>query len=118
MRYRYRLIIRCTNKFPPFFIENWAFIVKELNIMFFSKYWPSLPTTFSLFSGSIPIPHRKNASSFEAIHESTQFLVFSYDVKCCSGRPCVINQNNWKSEGAMSGKYGGWGQTFHFRVPK
>lgn len=23
----------CTNKFPPFFIKNWAFIVKEWNLM-------------------------------------------------------------------------------------
>ena len=34
-------IIRCTNKFPPFFIKNWAFIVKERNLMFYSKYCPS-----------------------------------------------------------------------------
>ena len=33
--------IRCTNKFPPLFIKSWAFIVKERNLMFYSKYCPS-----------------------------------------------------------------------------
>ena len=33
--------IRCTNKFPTFFIKNWAFIVKERNLMFYSKNCPS-----------------------------------------------------------------------------
>ena len=33
--------IRCTNKFPPFFIKNWAFIMKERKLMFYSKYCPS-----------------------------------------------------------------------------
>ena len=28
------IIIRCTNKFPTFFIKNWAFIVKERNLIF------------------------------------------------------------------------------------
>ena len=36
------LSIRCTNKFPPFFfIKSWAFILKERNLMFYSKYCPS-----------------------------------------------------------------------------
>ena len=35
------LNIRCTNKFPRFFIKNWAFIMKEQNLMFYSKYCPS-----------------------------------------------------------------------------
>ena len=86
-------IIRSINKFPPFFIKNWAFIVKEQYLMFYLKYCLSLATTFSHLSGRIRIPHRKNASSFEAIHESTQFLVSSYDVKCCSDRPCAIDRN-------------------------
>ena len=30
--------IRCTNKFPPFFIKNWASIVKERNLMFYWQY--------------------------------------------------------------------------------
>ena len=68
-------IIRSINRFPPFFIKNWAFIVKERYLMFYSKYCPSLATTFSHLSGSIWIPRRKNASSFEAIHESIQFLI-------------------------------------------
>ena len=72
------ILIRCTNNFPPFFIKNWAFIVKERNLIFYSKHGPSLATTFSYLSGSIRIPRRKNTLSFEAIHESTQFLVFSY----------------------------------------
>ena len=33
--------IRCTNNFPPFFIKNWAFIAKERNLMFYSKFSPS-----------------------------------------------------------------------------
>ena len=32
---------RCTNKFPPFFYQKWAFIVKERNLMFYSKYCQS-----------------------------------------------------------------------------
>ena len=77
-----------------------------------------LTSTFSHLSSSIRIPRRKNASSFEAIRESTQFLVFSYDVKCCWDRPCVMDWNKWKSEGAMSGEYGGWGETSHLNFPK
>ena len=38
--------IRCTNKFPPFFIKNWAFIVNERNLMFYSKYCPSYCSSF------------------------------------------------------------------------
>ena len=35
-------IIRCTNKISTFFfIKNWAFIVKEWNVMFYSKYCSS-----------------------------------------------------------------------------
>ena len=30
-------VIICTNKFAPFFIKNWSFIVKKQNIMFYSK---------------------------------------------------------------------------------
>ena len=86
--------------------------------MFYSKYCPSLATTFSYLSGSLRIPRRKNASFFEAIHESTQFLVFSYDVKYCSDRPSVIDRNKWKSEGEMSGEYGGWSKTSHLSVSK
>ena len=37
----YDFTIRCTNKFPPFFIKNRAFIMKERNIMFYSEYCPS-----------------------------------------------------------------------------
>ena len=85
--------IRSINKFPPFLIKNWAFIVKERYMMFYSKYCPLLATTFFYLSGSIRIPRQKNASSFEAIHESTQFLVSSYDVKCCSDRPYAIDRN-------------------------
>ena len=79
--------------FLPFFIKNWAFIVKERYIMFYSKYCPSVATTFFQHSGSIRIPRRKNASSFEVIHESTQFLVSSYDMKCCSDRQYAIVRN-------------------------
>ena len=100
-----RNYIGCTNKFPSFFIKNWAFIVKERNLMFFSKYFPSLATTFSHLSVRIRIPRQKNASSFEANHEWTQFLGFSYNINCCSDRPCVIDRNKWKSEGAMSGEF-------------
>ena len=99
--------ITCTNKFPTIFIVNWALTVKERNLMFYLNYCRSLATTFSHLSVSIRVPRLKNASYFEAIHESTQFLVFSYDVKCCSDNPCVIDQNKWKSEGAMSGNMTG-----------
>ena len=34
------IYIRCTSKFTPFFIKNWSFIVKERNLMFYSKYCP------------------------------------------------------------------------------
>ena len=37
--------VRCTNKFRPFFIKIWAFIVKERNLMFYSKYYPSYCST-------------------------------------------------------------------------
>ena len=30
--------IRCSNKFSPFLIKNWAFNVKGRNLMFYSKY--------------------------------------------------------------------------------
>ena len=53
-----------------------TFIVKERNFMFYSKCCPLLATTFSHLSGSIRIPRQKNTSFLEAIHESTQFLVF------------------------------------------
>ena len=33
--------IRCTNKFPPFFIKNCVFIVKKRNVMSYSMYCPS-----------------------------------------------------------------------------
>ena len=59
--------------------------------MFYSKYCPSLATTFFHLSVSMRIPRWKNALSFEAIDELTQYLVFSYDVKCCSNRQCVID---------------------------
>ena len=114
--YSKNFCIRCTNKFPPFLIINWVFIVKERNLMFYSKYWPPLDTTFPHLSGSIRIPRRKNTSSFKVIHKSTLFLVFSYDVKCCSDKSCVIDRNKWKSEGAMSSEYGGWGETSHLSV--
>jgi len=50
--------------------------VKKLYNVFYSKYCPSLATTFFHLSGSIRIPRRKKSVSFEAIHESTHFLVF------------------------------------------
>ena len=34
------LSIGCTNKFSPIFIKNWAFIMKERNLIFYSKYYP------------------------------------------------------------------------------
>ena len=104
--------------FRPFFIKKWEFIVKERNLMFYSKYCPSLATTFSHLSDSIRTPRQKNDSSFEAIHDSTQFLVFLYDEKGCSDRPCGTDRNKSKSEGAMSGEYGGWGKTSHLNVSK
>ena len=55
--------IRCTNKFPPFLIKNWAFIVKERNLVFYSKYCPSLSTTFSHLSNLDPIIRRNKKSS-------------------------------------------------------
>ena len=86
--------------------------------MFYSKYCPSLATTFSHLSDSIRIPRRKNASYFEAIHESTQFLVSSYDVKYCSDRPRAIDRNKKKSVGTMSGNHGGWNKTSQLSVSK
>jgi len=63
----------------------------------------------------------EESSSFEAIlnpQSSIQFLVSSYDVKCCSDRPCVIDRKKWRrySEGAMSGEYGGCDRTSHLSV--
>ena len=110
--------VRCTNKYPPFFIKNWTFIVKDRNLIFYSKYCPSLDAIFSHLSGSIRIPRQRNPLYFEVIHESTQFLVFSYDVKGCSDRPCVIDRNKWILQGAVSGEYGGWGKTSHSSVSK
>lgn len=52
--------------------------MKELYLMFYSKDYLSLAITFSHPFGSMRIPRRKNASSFEDIHESTQSLVSSY----------------------------------------
>ena len=37
-KFEFSNYIRCTNKFPPLFIKNWAFNVKERNLMFYSKY--------------------------------------------------------------------------------
>ena len=61
------------------FLSKIGHLLKERYLMF-SKYYPSLATTFSHLSGSIRIPRRKNASSFKAIHESTQFFVSSYSM--------------------------------------
>jgi len=56
------------NKFSLFLCKNCGFIVKKLYNVFYSKYCPSLVTTFSHLSGSISIPCRKKSASFEAIH--------------------------------------------------
>ena len=50
--------------------------MKERYIMFYSMWWPSLAITFSHLSGSMWIPRQKNASSFEAIQSSIQFLFY------------------------------------------
>ncbi|GBP66070.1 hypothetical protein EVAR_37532_1 [Eumeta japonica] len=42
--------------------------------------------------GTVQNPSLKNSLSFEAIHESAQFLVSSYDVKRCSDRACAIDR--------------------------
>jgi len=50
-----------------FFVFKNAFISKENEWTDQLKYCPSLPTTFSQFSGNFRIPSRKNDSSLEAI---------------------------------------------------
>ena len=64
----------CTNKFSGFFSWFWSFIQRNWHNVCYSKYCPSLSTTFDHLAGSIRIPRLQNSSSFEAIQESTQFL--------------------------------------------
>ena len=47
---------------------------------------------------------KKESLLFETIHSSIHFSICSKDLKCCDD----------KSDGAMSGEYGGWGKTSQF----
>nr|CUU00286.1 hypothetical transcript [Hymenolepis microstoma]CUU00287.1 hypothetical transcript [Hymenolepis microstoma] len=62
-------------------------------------YWkvsndcPSLATTLANLSGSRRISRRNNFSSFDKIHESIQVLTSSYELKCWSAGPCVLERD-------------------------
>ena len=71
--------IRCTTLLPPFFSKIKSFIAKKCLQMYYSKYCPSLATTFSHLSGNFRIPARKKESSFDAIHEAIHFSNSSKD---------------------------------------
>jgi len=101
-------IIGSTNKFPPFFNQKFRiYCERTVHNVLFKVKWPSLATTFSHLFGSIWIPHRKNASSFEAIQSSIQFLVSSYDVMCCSDHASSIRTNGSRKKQYLENTAGG-----------
>ena len=79
------------------------------------KYCPSLPTTFSHFSGNFWIRISKKMSP---VFEGDPILEPIFDF-CERNEPvtCCILRNN-QSEGAMSGEYSGCGKTSHLSVSK
>ena len=99
--YLYQIVCEIpTVKMPVFQMLS---AVQHTNAILYWKYIESLVCTKQIFS-------------FEAIQSSIQFLVSSYDVKCCSDRRHRLEQV--VIEGAMSGEYGGWDRTSHLSVSK
>ena len=63
-----------------FFLFKRAFILNQNGETCYWKYWPSLVITFRHFSDDLQIPLRKVFSSFEAMHESTDFSMSSKSI--------------------------------------
>jgi len=89
--------------------------MKKLYNAFYSKYYLSLATTFSFLAAHEF--HVERSRHFFRLSR-THFLVSSYEENFFSDRPCIIDWNKWKWDGAISREYGGWGKTSNFCVSK
>ena len=95
-------------KFLRFLSKNKRHIFHEL---YWTVYSPSCSTTFCHFSGNFIIPSSQNFLSFGAKNWSRCLLQSSRESKFFPLREFCKDWNKWKSEGTMSGEYGGWIRT-------
>ena len=80
--------------------------------LYWKRYSSFCSTTFCHFSGNFIIPSSQNFLSFWAKNCSRWLLQSSRELKVFPLRQFCKDLNKWKSEGAMSGEYGGWIRTF------
>jgi len=66
-------------------------------------------TIFLHLSGNLKIPSFQNLSGFSAF--SKWFFTSTKELKLFPLREFCNDRNRWKSEGARSDEYGGWGRT-------
>jgi len=107
--YIYIYILGVQLCFRRFFSEIRGFIVKNWLYIYDSKYCPSLAITFSHLSGSVRIPHRKNWSSFEVIHESNFLLLHKIGSVSQPGRAPLIETSDDQREQRLENTAGGVG---------
>jgi len=92
--YIYIYILRASINSCYFLQKLWLYWKSCIMFLFKILF---IATTFPNISGSTRIPRRKKSASFEAIHESTHFVVSSYEENFCSDMPCVIDCNKWST---------------------
>ena len=90
-----------------FFTKSNVFIFNNYKETCHWMYCPSLATIFSHLSGSIWIPLQKNATSFEANHESTHFLNFFIFIRLKvlpsqAYLPSIGTSDNWMRQSLVN----------------
>ena len=108
-------VFRCiglTKKCLQFLSKNKRHIFHFHQQLYQTTYSPFCSTTFCQFSGNFIIPSSQNFLCFWVKNCSRCLLQSSGELKFFPLREFCKDRNKWKSEGAMSGEYGGWIRTF------
>ena len=87
-----QIYIRFTNKFPPFLIKYWAFIVKEWNLMFYSEYCSSYCSSC--------VWHESWSNTCNAFN-STSSYTFSLPLRSLSSMSNSPFLNFWNHSGQL-----------------
>ena len=100
--------IGLANKCLQFLSKNKRHIFHFHQELYRTMYSHFCSTTFCHFSGNFIIPSSQNFLSFWQKNCSRCLLQSSRELKFFPLRESCKDRNKWKSEGAVSGEYGGW----------
>jgi len=102
--------IGLSGKFVPILKENWN--AEDLHFsIHLLNYIGAILFYLSSSSDNLKIPSFQNLSSFSAKNFSKWFFTSTKELKLFPLREFCNDRNRWKSEGARSGEYDGWGRT-------